>query len=180
LTPITSPRLLTSGPPELPGFRAASVWMMLSISRPVLDRNDRAVADHAGRHCVLEPVRVADGDDQLADLDFPRVAEVDAAQVWGGDVQHGQVGLRVLADQLGRVAPAVGQGDADHVGPVDDVAVGQDQPVGGEDEPRPATAGRSLRASVAAAAGGAGVGLVADLNVHHGRARPLGRVDDGL
>jgi 1,4-alpha-glucan branching enzyme len=34
LTPITSPRELTSGPPEFPGFRAASVCTMPSISRP--------------------------------------------------------------------------------------------------------------------------------------------------
>jgi len=27
LIPITSPRMLTSGPPELPGLIAASVWM---------------------------------------------------------------------------------------------------------------------------------------------------------
>ena len=35
LMPITSPRGVTSGPPELPGFSAASVWMMPSISWPV-------------------------------------------------------------------------------------------------------------------------------------------------
>ena len=33
-TPITSPAEFTSGPPELPGFKAASVWMILSIKRP--------------------------------------------------------------------------------------------------------------------------------------------------
>ena len=33
-TPITSPRELTNGPPEFPGFSAASVWMIPSISRP--------------------------------------------------------------------------------------------------------------------------------------------------
>ena len=27
-TPITSPRALVSGPPELPGLMAASVWIM--------------------------------------------------------------------------------------------------------------------------------------------------------
>jgi hypothetical protein len=27
LTPITAPEELISGPPELPGFRAASVWI---------------------------------------------------------------------------------------------------------------------------------------------------------
>ena len=44
LTPMTSPRELTSGPPELPGFNAASVWMILSMSRPELARNERPSA----------------------------------------------------------------------------------------------------------------------------------------
>ena len=35
LTPTTSPRPLTSAPPELPGLSAASVWIRLSISRPL-------------------------------------------------------------------------------------------------------------------------------------------------
>ncbi len=30
LIPTTSPRVLTSGPPEFPGFTAASVWMKSS------------------------------------------------------------------------------------------------------------------------------------------------------
>ena len=39
LMPITSPAMLNSGPPELPGLMAASVWMKSSkgpapISRP--------------------------------------------------------------------------------------------------------------------------------------------------
>ena len=41
LIPITSPREFTSGPPELPGLRAASVWMTLSINRPPVERNER-------------------------------------------------------------------------------------------------------------------------------------------
>ena len=44
LTPMTSPRDLTSGPPELPGLSAASVWMMSSISRPDCARSDRPSA----------------------------------------------------------------------------------------------------------------------------------------
>ena len=44
LTPITSPRELTSGPPEFPGLSAASVWMMSSISRPERERSDRPSA----------------------------------------------------------------------------------------------------------------------------------------
>ena len=35
----------TSGPPELPGFRAASVWIRSSISRPVLERRERPSAE---------------------------------------------------------------------------------------------------------------------------------------
>ena len=38
LTPITRPRESTSGPPELPGLSAASVWMTSSISRPLVAR----------------------------------------------------------------------------------------------------------------------------------------------
>ncbi len=38
LTPITSPRAFSSGPPELPGFSAASVWITSGISRPVPER----------------------------------------------------------------------------------------------------------------------------------------------
>jgi hypothetical protein len=40
LTPTTRPRLSASAPPELPGLRAASVWMTLSMIRPA--RRERA------------------------------------------------------------------------------------------------------------------------------------------
>ncbi|MNC84884.1 hypothetical protein D3C83_04520 [compost metagenome] len=45
LTPITSPREDTSGPPELPGFNAASVWITSSIRRPFWDLSERPSAD---------------------------------------------------------------------------------------------------------------------------------------
>ena len=45
LMPITSPREETSGPPELPGLRAASVCTTSSISRPVWARNERPSAE---------------------------------------------------------------------------------------------------------------------------------------
>ncbi len=38
LTPMTSPAELSSGPPELPGLSAASVWRMSSINRPLSER----------------------------------------------------------------------------------------------------------------------------------------------
>ena len=36
VTPINRPAESSSGPPELPGLIAASVWMTLAISRPLL------------------------------------------------------------------------------------------------------------------------------------------------
>src|SRR5258708_2297494 len=45
LMPMTSPREETSGPPELPGLRAASVWITSSISRPDTLRSERPSAD---------------------------------------------------------------------------------------------------------------------------------------
>jgi hypothetical protein len=43
-TPTTRPAESTSGPPELPGLSAASVWITSSISRPEYERNDRPSA----------------------------------------------------------------------------------------------------------------------------------------
>ena len=43
-TPITSPRESTSGPPELPGLSAASVWTTSSIRRPLYARRLRPSA----------------------------------------------------------------------------------------------------------------------------------------
>jgi hypothetical protein len=40
LTPMSPPRALTSGPPELPRSSAASVWIVLSIIRPEAPRNE--------------------------------------------------------------------------------------------------------------------------------------------
>ncbi len=48
LMPITSPREDTSGPPELPGLKAASVWITSSIRRPFLERNERQRRDDSG------------------------------------------------------------------------------------------------------------------------------------
>ena len=45
LMPMTSPREDTSGPPELPGLSAASVWMTSSISRPLRARSERPSAE---------------------------------------------------------------------------------------------------------------------------------------
>ena len=53
LMPITRPRLSTSGPPELPGLRATSVWMTFSISRPERPRSERPSAETTPADTVL-------------------------------------------------------------------------------------------------------------------------------
>ena len=45
LMPTTRPAPLTSGPPELPGFSGASVWITLSIIRPDGVRSVRPSAE---------------------------------------------------------------------------------------------------------------------------------------
>ena len=78
---MTSPRTLTSGPPELPGLMAASVWMkswMLPWPRPGSPLSARPLAltmprgDREG-----EPLaeRIADGQHPLADPGVVAVAE---------------------------------------------------------------------------------------------------------
>ena len=58
LTPTTRPKESTRAPPELPGFRAASVWITLSIIRTVLPEragNDRPSAEITP--AVTEPAK---------------------------------------------------------------------------------------------------------------------------
>ena len=67
LMPTTSPCEDTSGPPELPGLSAASVWIRSSISRPVRARSERPSAETTPAVTVeFEAERIADRDHQLA------------------------------------------------------------------------------------------------------------------
>ncbi len=52
--PMTSPRELSSGPPELPGLTAASVWMASSMGLPCGPRMER-MAEMMPR--VMVPLR---------------------------------------------------------------------------------------------------------------------------
>ena len=138
-TPITSPRDVTSGPPELPGLSAASVWITLSIRRPDCARSERpsalttpevtvhwkpyglpmAMTSWPGRICCESPERHGH-----------KIGCVDA--------DHGQVGIGIVAYQIGAGSPAVGERDVDMRCAMDDVAVGQNETVGREDEARSA------------------------------------------
>ena len=104
LMPMTSPFMLTSGPPELPRLMAASVWMKSSIvGRLPPTPSWRPLAlTMPGRDGVLHAQRIADGQDPFADLDLARVAELGEGRVLGLDLDQGDVGLGVGADDLGR------------------------------------------------------------------------------
>ena len=116
-------------------------------------------AHHARGHRVLEPVGVADGDHQLADPDRRGIAERRRHQIVAGNVQHGQVGLRVGAHQARLELPAVGQGSGQRRGIGHHVAVGQYEPIRREDEP--------------------GGGAVRGVQIDHRRRHRVDRFDHG-
>ena len=68
-------------------------------------------ADDARGHGPVEAERVADGDDELADAQRPRVQLRDR-QPEGADAQDGEVDRRVGVLDAGLEAAAVGEGDA--------------------------------------------------------------------
>ncbi len=93
-------------------------------------------ADDARGHRVLETEGLADRDDPLAHLELVRIADRHLRQIPGFDLQHGDVGALVGADDLGLELATVGELDADLVGAVDDVGVGDEVAVGRDDETR--------------------------------------------
>ena len=77
LTPITSPDSSISGPPELPGFRAASVWIAPVIFAPSGAEISRSSAETMPFVNVSSrPVRGADRIHRVADLDRAQLASV--------------------------------------------------------------------------------------------------------
>ena len=105
LTPtIRGGGLSARAPPELPGFRAASVWMT-SSTRPAAPAGlppagpGRAPTPPPPSPSRRSPERVADRDDELAHLEGVGVAERRAAgEVAPVGPQHRQVGQRVGPD----------------------------------------------------------------------------------
>ena len=80
--------------------------------------------------------RVAHGDGQLADLERGRVAQLGGRQAGRVDLDEREVGVGVDAGDRAVEGPAVGEHDADLVGVLDDVMVGQDEAVGVDDDAR--------------------------------------------
>jgi hypothetical protein len=114
LTPITRPLPSSSGPPELPGLIAASVWIAL-----------------AGRDRPLQAERRSDRDRLVARFERVGVAQLERLQAaFDGariDLQHGEVARRVLAHQLGRDRLRVdADPDQEGAGALDHVVIGDD------------------------------------------------------
>ena len=100
---MTSPRVVTSGPPELPGIQRG-VGLDDVVHQASAPRAKRAPerADDAARHRIFEAVRIADRDRDLADLHSVRIAERDERQMPAvlRHAQQGQVGVRIVADDV--------------------------------------------------------------------------------
>ena len=146
LMPITSPDDATSGPPELPGFSAASVWITSSIRRPCRERSDRPSAE-------TTPAVTVDSKPSglpIAMTRWPRrnVFESPSARQPchpGYRLEQCEIGIGIVAEhvRLGRMP--VGERHFHPTCASDDVAVRHDQTVAGDDDARPQT-GAAVRA----------------------------------
>src|SRR5690606_20252279 len=56
-------------------------------------------ADNAHGHRLTDAKGIADGQADVADADIVRAPESNEGQVWQVDLQHGEVGFRVAANQ---------------------------------------------------------------------------------
>ena len=98
--PITSPREFSSGPPELPGLIAASVWMIPLIIRPFLALNDRS------RLLTIPEVRVRSSPNGLprARIFWPTMTFEESPNFTGTSFSAGTWILKT-ATSLARSAP---------------------------------------------------------------------------
>ena len=140
---MTRPRSSSSGPPELPGLIGASVWMTLSIVKPlgawiVRPRPEMMPAVAVRSRPSGKPMAIALSP-TVTLSESANVSGLSCRSVVGVDPQDGEVGGRVGADHLGvDAATLVVEDDLHLVGALHDVIVGDDRAVGGDDE---ATAG---------------------------------------
>ena len=134
LIPTTSPFMLTSGPPELPGLIAASVWMKSwlttsgssSICRP------RALMIPWLTEC-RQAKRASQRHHPGSDRGLVAIAQTGRRQIVAVELEDGDVGLGVGPDLHRQDRPAVAQEDADlgWLRAVDHVMIGQNEKAGG-------------------------------------------------
>src|SRR5215204_6270146 len=86
---------------------------------------------------MLEPQRVADGDRDLSNAQRARVSQRRPWQLRAGaDANDGEIGVRIAADDVGLQLAAIRQRHSRPLHASDDVSVGDDEAVGGEDRAR--------------------------------------------
>ena len=138
-TPTTRPNWSSSGPPELPWLIGASVWITFGIVRP-LGALDVAAecADDAGGHRAVEPERISDRVDGIADLDLARCFEAERMQRGRRSLHldDRDVCGRIGGDDRGGRRHAVAKADANCRGALHDVVVGDDVALSIDHEPR--------------------------------------------
>ena len=134
---MTVPEASSSGPPELPGVQRG-VGLQHVGDRVAVRGGDRAVqrGDHARGQRAVEAVGRADGVGRVADLDGVGVAERERRQplATGADLEQRDIGRGVGADDLRGLPRAAADRDLDRRRAVDDMVVGDDVAVGGDDE----------------------------------------------
>ena len=139
LMPMTRPCESTSGPPELPGLIAASVW----ITSPRKPRSpvwrSRCKPETIPR-VTLRPPSSASAL-PIATTSSPTCTWSESPSSMVGkaralDLEHGEVAARRGAEHLGGELLPVGEVRLDLVGAFDDVVVRDDDAVGGHDEAR--------------------------------------------
>ena len=127
--PIIRPWLSNSGPPELPGLMAASIWMIdLRLRRPRRPGSERSRLEMMPVLSVRSrPKGLPMANTRWPTSRFVELPGCDGKERVGRgvDLQHGHVGGRIAADEFGGVLLAVEEGDADIAGALDDVEVGQ-------------------------------------------------------
>ena len=80
--------------------------------------------------------RRADREHPFARAQLRRIAELHDGQLLAFDLEHGDVGAPVDADDLGRIFATIGHAHRDFIRIGDDVRVGEDVAVGADDEAR--------------------------------------------
>ena len=113
------------------------------------DAGDPAVerGNDPGGDGATQAIRVADGQDPVADPGAGAVAPADIGQVAALDLEHREVGSGIATDDARRIFAPVGGGDRDAVDgsgavdALDQMVVGDDVPVGRNDEARAQRAG---------------------------------------
>jgi hypothetical protein len=91
---------------------------------------------------VLEAERVPDRDDDLTDAQLSRIGKRERVETRRRNLQHRQIGIRIRSDDGCRARTAVGQHDAQLSRTLDDVSIGENEPVWREHESGAAAAGR--------------------------------------